>query len=100
MSGMVHQGKSVALGRGVATVLVLAALLGGLAAPAQAFDREAGSRPHEGRSVSVAQGFLQSIFEFVEMILSDAGILIDPNGSPGTFDSAAPPPSNPRSGDL
>ncbi len=105
MSGMVLREKSMvgrftAFGRGVAAGLVLAAFLGGLAAPAQAFDREAGARPHEARTVSLAQGFVQTIFDFVDSILSDAGILIDPNGSPGSLDAAVPPPSNPRNGEF
>lgn len=105
MSGMVLREKSTvgrfsAFGRGVATALVVAALLGGLAAPARAFDREAAATPHEARTVSLAQGFVQSIFDFVDSILSDAGILIDPNGSPGSFDSAVPPPSNPRNSEF
>lgn len=103
MSGILGLGKvqesetrivrSGRIGRGVAAALVAMTMVVASSAPAQAFDRFERS-PQEGRiSSGIESSFLQTILDLIGSVLSDTGILIDPNGSPGSLDAAAPPPT-------
>ncbi len=78
-------------GRRLALAMLAATLMVASSAPVLAFDRFDGPSL-EGRSAAGEMSIFEALIDWIGTVLDDAGILIDPNGNPGSWDLATPPP--------